>query len=966
MSQAAPPRRRRRPRSQDGGGRGATGLLERDSELEQLDGALTAARSGAGGLVVLEGAAGLGKSRLLRWAVERAANQGMLVLTARSGEPERDFSFGVALQLFERRLSAADAQTRQDVLAGSASLALPLFEGQHWGRVRDPGEAAVQGLMHGLFWLTVNLSVRQPVLISVDDLHWTDSSSLRFLLYLAERLEDLPVALVTSRRLDSDQDGAIAELAHHGLARRLRLSPLTEPAVTSLIAEGLGSTPGAAFAGACFEATGGNPFLVMAIIKALHDDRVQPDDENVGLIVGLTPDVVRRHALARISRAGADATAVASAMAILGDGALLSHAAALAGLAPDPAARAADALQANGVILFSALNLSFVHPLLRSAVYEEIPPAQRARAHLRAARLAHEEHRPDDIVAAQLLLATRAGEPWAVEVLRRAAKRAMTTGSPETAIRFLGRALIEPTDRAQRSSILLELARAKATVGEPGAEEQLREALSLVTDPREQARAHQMLGGVLYNQGATTQAARSFERGLELLDDPSDPLARDLHAGYFSAASLVPELATRAAEHILAVVQRPAGGETQAERTALAGLAAYRASSGAPRSETISLARRAWAGGELLAEEGPDGWAWSLLTGALTWTDEFEESLEICQAVIQEARRTGSLMAYATASFCALGATYFSGKLIEARGHGQAALDARRYGWRTYAYAASAWQAAVLIEQGELDDAERELEIEDVPEQGNMLGRAWLRCVRARLHLLRGQSQEAMNEVLPAGAAFEQMGFNNTTIAPWRPIAALAAHHLGQSERAQQLLERELEIARGVGAPSHTATVLRTQAELAGPDVAVGLLREALDTVRDSEARLEPLRCRVDLGRALRRSGQRAEARQLLTEAADTAHRCGARLIEQRAIDELRVAGARPRRLAFSGPESLTASERRVAEMAIQEMTNREIAQALFVTPRTVEHHLYNTFKKLGISSRAELVKALAQADGAD
>lgn len=961
MVQAAPLSRRRRPRGHGGSGRGVgSGLLEREDELGALDAALARAAQGTGQLVVLEGAAGLGKSRLIRWTIEDAAGRGVLALSARSGEPERDFSFGVALQLFERWLAAAEDQAREDVLAGAASLALPLFAGQHWGRVQDPGDQAVQGLMHGLFWLTVNLSAHQPVLLAVDDLHWSDQSSLRFLLYLARRLEELPVALVVTMRPETADAGLLGELVQHPLAEHMLLAPLSEAGVGALLAEGLGIPPGPLFARGSFQATGGNPFLVHAIIKALDEDGIEPTDANEELISQLTPEAVRRHALGRISRVGVDASALASAAAVLGDGALLSHAAALAELEPDLAARTADALDSAGVLVSASATLSFAHPVLRAAVYEEIPPAQRARTHLRAARLMYEEHRPPAIVAAQLLLSGRVDEPWAVEILSAAAGRAVETGDPEAAIRFLARALTEPMDKDQRASALLELARAKATVAESGAEDDLREALTLMADPAQQARAHQMLGSALYTRGATAEAARSFERGLELLGDADTPLARELHAGYFSAASLVPELAPHAVEHILGLVERPTEGETHAERAALAGLAAFKATSGAPREETVALARRAWAGGKLLAEEGPDGWAWSLVTGAFGWTDEFDETIEICQAVIDEARRRGSLMAYATASFCALGAAAPSGRLTEARAYGQAALDARRYGWRTYLYAAAAWQSEVLIEQDEPEAAERELEIIDLPEHGTPIGRAWLFCMRARLRLLEGRPQEALADVLVAGEMFEQTGFANTRCAPWRPIAALAAHRLGQSGRAQEWLEQELRIARGVGAPSHIATVLRTQAQLEGGAAAVKLLREALDVVRGTQAGLELLRCTADLGTALRRAGQRAEARELLAEAANQAHRCGARLIERQVHDELRVAGARPRRLSFSGPDSLTASERRVVDMAIQGLTNRDIAQALFVTPRTVERHLYTSYKKLGVGSRAELEEALA------
>jgi DNA-binding CsgD family transcriptional regulator len=154
------------------------------------------------------------------------------------------------------------------------------------------------------------------------------------------------------------------------------------------------------------------------------------------------------------------------------------------------------------------------------------------------------------------------------------------------------------------------------------------------------------------------------------------------------------------------------------------------------------------------------------------------------------------------------------------------------------------------------------------------------------------------------------------------------------------------------------AHVLRARARLE-PDDTIDLLEQAVEVLEGSQAVTELIRSRVELGAALRRGNRRSEARQLLSEAREQAHAIGAWAIEQQAAGELRVAGARPRRLSFSGADSLTASQRRVAEMAAQGLANREIAQALFVTPRTVEQHLYNAYKKLGIQSRAELARAL-------
>jgi DNA-binding CsgD family transcriptional regulator/predicted negative regulator of RcsB-dependent stress response len=550
------------------------------------------------------------------------------------------------------------------------------------------------------------------------------------------------------------------------------------------------------------------------------------------------------------------------------------------------------------------------------------------------------------------------GEPWAAEHLRQAADRALRSGNPEAAIRYLARALREPLDRQERADVLLGLSRAQATIGEAAAEGHLREALALIDDPRDEALAHQTLGSVLYTRSDQAGAAEAFARALDALGESDDPLARDLHAAYFSAASLVPELAPRALEHIAPIMSRAPGGETTAERGALAGAAVHLAVSGAPRDQAIALAYRAWGDGQLLAEEGPDGWGWSLVTGAFGWTDECEASLKVSGLVMQEAARRGSLMAHATASFTAVQPTHMLGRLHEACAHAQTALAAREFGWRTYAAALTANYAAVLMDQGELGAAERELEAIEDPAYGTPAGRAWARATRGRLRLLQGRPQEALDDLCSAGELLGAIAGPNEWWTHWRTDAALAAHQLGHHDHAQDLLSRAAQIAQTTTTPTHLAHVLRARARLE-PDDTIDLLEQAVEVLEGSQAVTELIRSRVELGAALRRGNRRSEARQLLSEAREQAHAIGAWAIEQQAAGELRVAGARPRRLSFSGADSLTASQRRVAEMAAQGLANREIAQALFVTPRTVEQHLYNAYKKLGIQSRAELARAL-------
>src|SRR4051812_28629982 len=422
-----------------------TPLLERQAELDLVDRLLADAPTGRGGLLLLEGPAGIGKSRVLGAARERAREQGLRVLSARGGELERSFSHGVVRQLFEPALAACDDVERAVLLSGAASLAAPLLQ------YADPEQAfgadgdASFPVLHGLYWLTANLSESSPVLIVVDDLHWCDAPSLRFLAYLARRLEGLPVVLAAAVRvgepgLDADM---LAELESEALATVRRPAPLSEPAVAELLEGRLGSEPAPAFLDAVYEASGGNPLLVGELVHTLREEGVEPNAAGAARVHEMGPETLSRFVLQRIRRLGTPAEALARAVAVLGDASELSLAASLAVLDESEAASAAAAL-GRVEILRPRGTLGFVHPVLRAAVYEDLSGPERELAHERAAELLGEAGAAPQQVAAHLLHVPPRGRDSIVTLLREAAGRAAGEGAVDTARSYLVRALAEP------------------------------------------------------------------------------------------------------------------------------------------------------------------------------------------------------------------------------------------------------------------------------------------------------------------------------------------------------------------------------------------------------------------------------------------------------------------------------------------------------------------------------------------
>ena len=234
----------------------------------------------------------------------------------------------------------------------------------------------------------------------------------------------------------------------------------------------------------------------------------------------------------------------------------------------------------------------------------------------------------------------------------------------------------------------------------------------------------------------------------------------------------------------------------------------------------------------------------------------------------------------------------------------------------------------------------------------------WLIAARGRLRLAEHRPAAALGDLLAAGDLFARLRISTPTVA-WRSDAALAHLALGAHAEARALAAEEVTLAQAFKAPRTLGIALRAAGLTDGGSHGIELLRQAVRALEGSGARLEHARAMADLGAALRRAGQRAESREVLRVALDLAHRCGAIALTERTRTELAAAGGRPRRLVLSGLDSLTPSERRVAQLAADGLSNREIAQNLFITTRTVEGHLTHAYQKLAITSREQLPAAL-------
>lgn len=949
-------------------GAGAEQLLERSEELARIESALAKARSGRGTFVVIEGPAGIGKTALLAATKIAATDGGLRVLRSRGTELERDFAFGVVRQLLERPLAEASEVERADLLQAAAGVAaghLGLPGAPPTGDLPSTSVDPSFAVIHGLYWLCANLTAAGPLCLLVDDVHWADAASLRYLTFLVTRLEDLGAALIvaTRPREAGTEAELLATLMTDPSAEVIHLPPLTRGAVAQLVESRLAEVPDPIFVDACLHATRGTPFLMRVLLAALSEEGIAPTAEAAPHVERLGARTVGRSVHLRLRRLPERAGRLARALAVL-EQSDLRQAARLAGLEEPEAADAADILVEAG-ILESGRPLTFIHPIVRTGIYSELSSAERARGHRRAAGLLAGQPGSNERVANHLLASEPAGDDWVVERLVEAACEAGKRGAPEPKAVFLRRALAEPPAPGNQHGLLLDLGMAEASAGLAGWPEHLQRAMDTAPDAASLANTTIVLAYALMRTQRFAEAVEVLDRVSSSLEPHHPELALRLEA-----AAVLPGLndqttASSTTLRLEALRERAAGQAAPPEM--LAALAYCCVLTNEPAEVGADLATRALlAGSSTSAGSGDPPWfayaAWfSMATFTLLWAERYTQLRPLLDVSIAEARATGDsgLLASCLAN---------RGWLAHRRGDLIAAEADTRTGLAATALPAppttrvlnGAVLVLALVDRGELDAAAEVLGAFASEAEKESLFAAALRFARGRLRIAQRRVADGLEDFLAVGALLTHAQTTSPSAFPWRSEAALAHLALGQPELAGRLAEDELALALAFGAPRALGVAKRAAGVVAGGVRGESLLREAIEAFEDGDSRLERARALADLGALLRRRNRRSEARALLREALDTAHRAGARTLADQAATELRATGARPRRVVLTGLDSLTATERRVAELASQGLTNREIAQTLFVTARTVEGHLTSVFHKLQLSSRDRLPAALA------
>ncbi len=921
-------------------------LVERHAAVEQLRTALDAAETGLGGIVVVEGEAGVGKTALLDVASGEARHRGFDVLTAACSELEHEFAYGAVRQLYEPVMRDRPDAEAAELLAGAAQLAAPLVTG-HGADIA--GTDPVFAIRHGLYWLTDNLAARRPLLITVDDAQWADLDSLGFLTHLGRRLEGLRALVVLGWRLGDvpAQRPLRSELERQPWTAVLPLRPLTADGVAALVRDRLADPGDADFWRACADASGGNPFLICELIGTLERSGTKPTPDAVGRAIDRDRDGLARSIVTRLARLAQDDVALARALAVLDRDAHLDHAARLAGLDGDAAAEAAAALQ-RAALLAAGGPLRFTHPLLRQAVYADLAPASRDRLHRRAAELL-DAAGADDRAATHLVAVPPAADPWVAERLLAAGQRALAHGAPQAALALLERAHAESA--GPQDEVLAALGAAELLAGRPSSEARLRAAAASGGDVPTRLHAARLLALHLADQARPAEAAGLLDEMLTehaLADGQRLELEAD-RAIFAVADDAMASAAGARIEEVAAVCD----GATEPEREVLVALAFHRARTAATTADDVV---------GLLERAGPTRRRTESLSvycraATLSLTGCLEQARRALEELLAEDRRAGAPSWVSSSAMYSAQIALQQGRVLDAEAFIGEAFDA--VGEDRFPHGLP-MRLAVLLDvlraRDRLDEAAAALAAhgyETAPVPPISTGLPLLRA-RTALRLALGQVDGAVADAEEILARDRVRG--GLSLGPCLN-AALGLHAAGHVDRAREVGERELERAQAWGVAAAVGAAQRTLG-LVASDLA--LLTASVDTLEDAGAPLELAASLAEHGAALRRSRQREACRAPLRRALDLAHRCGAAALAAHAEAELRATGARPRRLVVSGVEALTASERRVADLAAAGRSNPEIAQALFVTRKTVETHLAHVYQKLDIGSRGQLGEALA------
>jgi DNA-binding CsgD family transcriptional regulator len=913
------------------------GLLERELELATIQAFVDRVRAGRGGRLVLDGPPGIGKSALLAAMCERATTQGFRVLWAEASEVASQVAFGFAASLLG------------EFWPGDAQPAPPGSE----NATRAPAELVSLERAVGV---VLDLAERAPVLLAVDDVQWVDPASLRWLALLARHLARSRVALALAVRAGHDPAGdVLGELLDDRRAVIVRPGALSPEGAARLVSTRVRVELEGIVAAACHGDSGGNPYLLGALGDALRQSGVPSGADAPRVVREIGARALRRGITARMDRLDAEARALAQAAAAVGDVGGVSDLAIVAGIDRAAGVDAAHRLVDAG-LLRSVERCEPSHPLIGEAIRGVMGTALREQfGRVAAARLLATGR--VEAAAARLVDLPPRGSADVVDALGQAAQAATARGAPDVAATLLRRALEEPPSGEQTIELRAMLGHALLAQGEPEAIGVLGQALEDCIPGPSSGRLAASLAIALCYQRRSRDAIDVLDAAAERVRSDDPGLAEELEAQALQNTGFDPALRPERLQRLRASGDRR-GSSTLAHRMRLAELASESLGACRPARQTVALAERALAGGVLLSGS-PASHATAVL--CLAYAGETARARSHIQDAIAASRSVGAT-AMLGPQLGFLGEVHrLEGDMIATEHDLRTGLDLVPDGEIGPPFMLTGVLES-LVEQDEIPAAEDELRragmTGTLPDLISSAGQLY---ARGRVRIAAGRTSQGLDDLRSAGELLSRFEMREPQVVPWRIYAAQALRDLGEHEDACLLAAEQLELAREFDAPHALGPALRLHALTLDRTSAVAILTEAAELLEGSFARLELARVLIDLGAATRAAGEQLErSRALLERGARLAEQLGGVALARRAGDELLASGARPRREHRRGARGLTPAERRAARLAAEGLSNRELAETLIVSQKTIETHMASAFRKLGIKSRNELPGALS------
>ncbi|MFF1482666.1 AAA family ATPase [Streptomyces sp. NPDC058301] len=937
-------------------------LRERDRAHALIAAEVERARAGTGGLVVLRGASGTGRTAVLEAAAEHAAARGLRVLRVRCSSEDTAVPFATALHLLDPAAEFTETVPGADDRAGDARL---------WRLLRSH-------------------TTEGPLLLALDDVHLADDSSRRWLREAARHLDRSPVLVVATERSQYDIEPGPAGLTQPlspSLVRTHALAPLGDGAAADLVRE-VFPRAGPQWTAACVRAAAGSPLLLHALLDDLggaprHDPAIGGPPPLPETCAALYPGSYPAAVSWWLESAGPATADVARCLAALEQA--WSPQATDGPSGQEQAGRPAEAAGSDAVHLLSEATGAdpvriagwlaamtrlgllrpdatgrpcYAHPLLRDAVLTGWPQANRQAAHRAAAQAMLRRGERAEAIARHLLRVPPGDLPWALRVLRDAVTVAVHGARPDDAVGYLRRALDEPLPDGLRQQLLTELGSLHyASADAPAAIARLAEAQHLAAEPRNRVRTAVALGTALADRGeihtalevlrrtegelsAHPDLARTLQTATALLSDGDPATRQQVYRWLCETEQLSPELVGTAGQALL--VRYAATAALISAQEAMARIRDLLARPADPLAESFLLGTAA---------------------AVAQWADELDEAdrlvehgLAAQRAVLLHPMRHALLntradIAAARGDAAGLLAAHFGpdtvvGSPVEIR-----SSPSNR----------DATALLALVHTGRIEEAQRFASGFDLRDSAENFELNRFLYARGALRATAGDPAGALHDFLDCGRRQSARDVVSPVVTPWRTAAAQCRLALGGGRDALTLATEELRLARVWNTPRTVGRALRVLGTVTGGRRGLELAEEAVETLRQApaDAVMELIRALLAQGRQLHAAGERVHARDCLREAAELAEGRGAVGMAALAGQALRQSGGRSPVGAHTGPGALTGSERRIAELAAEGLTNTEIADLLHLARRTVETHLTSTYRKLRIRRRTELGDAL-------